>query len=109
MKKLLTLLLLAGIFAVATAQTTTSTTKAIPAKTVTKTEAKATEKAVKIENTKCPVMGNDVNPKVQTVEYKGKNYGFCCGMCPEPFKKDPEKYLKNLKKTKAKATKSERE
>lgn len=50
----------------------------------------------KIWNTICPVMGNPVDPKSPTVEYKGKIIGFCCGGCDDTFKKDPEKYLKNL-------------
>jgi len=44
----------------------------------------------------CPVMGGKVDPKMTTV-YKGKTIGFCCGACPGEFKKDPEKYMKNLK------------
>jgi len=50
----------------------------------------------KIWNTICPVMGNPVDPKAPVVEYKGKLIGFCCGGCDDTFKKDPEKYLKNL-------------
>lgn len=50
----------------------------------------------KIWNAYCPVMGEAVDPEVQTVEYKGKVIGFCCKSCIKKFKKDPEKYLKNL-------------
>jgi Cu(I)/Ag(I) efflux system membrane fusion protein len=50
----------------------------------------------KIWNTICPVMGNPVDPKSPTVEYKGKLIGFCCGGCDDKFKADPEKYMKNL-------------
>jgi membrane fusion protein, copper/silver efflux system len=50
----------------------------------------------KIWNTICPVMGNPVDPKSPTVEYKGKLIGFCCGGCDDTFKGNPEKYLKNL-------------
>ncbi len=50
----------------------------------------------KIWNAYCPVMGEPVDPEVQTVEYKGKIIGFCCKSCIKKFKKDPEKYLKNL-------------
>jgi YHS domain-containing protein len=39
---------------------------------------------------------HEIDPKV-TVEYKGKTIGFCCEDCPTEFKKDPEKYVKNLK------------
>ncbi|NPV10979.1 MAG: YHS domain-containing protein [Ignavibacteria bacterium] len=41
-------------------------------------------------------MGEPVDPEVQTVEYNGKVIGFCCKSCIKKFKKDPEKYLKNL-------------
>ena len=39
---------------------------------------------------------HEIDPKV-TVEYKGKTIGFCCEDCPAEFKKDPEKYVKDLK------------
>ncbi len=50
----------------------------------------------KIWNTICPVMGNPVDPKAPTIEYKGKLIGFCCDGCDDKFKAEPEKYLKNL-------------
>jgi YHS domain-containing protein len=43
----------------------------------------------------CPVSGGKIDPKVFT-EYQGKKVYFCCGGCIEPFKKDPEKYVKKL-------------
>ena len=48
-------------------------------------------------NKKCPISGEDVDPKGKTVTYKGKTVGFCCDDCVEKFNKDPEKYLKDLK------------
>ena len=55
------------------------------------------ESAKKPVNTKCAVMPQDeVDPKI-TVEYKGKVIGFCCPDCIPEFKKDPEKYMKDLK------------
>ena len=47
-------------------------------------------------NKVCPVMGNKINPKVGTVTYEGKAYGFCCAGCDAKFAKNPEKYSKNL-------------
>ena len=48
-------------------------------------------------NTKCPVMdGEKIDPKV-TYVYKDKTIGFCCDDCIPEFKKDPEKYMKDLK------------
>ena len=52
----------------------------------------AAEKA----QTKCPVMGWDID-KSRFVDYKGNRIYFCCASCPEEFKKDPEKYIKKLK------------
>jgi YHS domain-containing protein len=50
-----------------------------------------------IFNKKCPISGEDVDPKGKTVMYKGKKIGFCCDDCIEKFEKDPEKYMKDLK------------
>jgi len=50
---------------------------------------------------KCAVQtGNDVNIADATkhkmfADYKGNRYFFCCGGCPEEFKKNPAKYAKN--------------
>lgn len=49
-----------------------------------------------IWNKICPVMGNPVDPKAPSIEYKGKLIGFCCAGCDDQFKADPEKYIKNL-------------
>ena len=43
----------------------------------------------------CPVMGNPIDTSIY-VDYRGKRVYFCCAMCPETFKKDPQKYLKIL-------------
>jgi len=48
-----------------------------------------------IVQTKCPVMGGDINNDI-FVEYKGKKVYFCCPGCVEKFKADPEKYLSKL-------------
>lgn len=47
-------------------------------------------------NKVCPVMGEEVDEEAPTFEYKGKIYGFCCPGCDKKFKKDPERYIKNL-------------
>jgi YHS domain-containing protein len=47
-------------------------------------------------NTKCPVSGDDIDPKVTTV-YNGKTYAFCCADCVKAFNKDPEKYASKAK------------
>jgi YHS domain-containing protein len=46
--------------------------------------------------TKCPVLGGDIDKNVY-VDYEGKRIYFCCAGCPEEFKKDPAKYMKKLK------------
>jgi YHS domain-containing protein len=57
-------------------------------------------------NTVCPVMGNEVDASVKTVEYDGKNYGFCCGGCDSKFQKDPARYSRNLSKDGTKFSKT---
>lgn len=43
----------------------------------------------------CPVMGGKID-KTIFADYKGQRVYFCCSGCIEPFKKEPEKYLKKL-------------
>jgi YHS domain-containing protein len=47
-------------------------------------------------NEVCPVRGGKVQKETALVEYTDKQYGFCCPGCDSKFKKDPEKYSKNL-------------
>jgi YHS domain-containing protein len=51
---------------------------------------------VQIWNKVCPVKGEEVDTEAPTVEYNGKVIGFCCPGCDSKFRKDPEKYMKNL-------------
>lgn len=44
----------------------------------------------------CPVMHNKAS-KEYSYTYEGKTYYFCCPMCIEEFKKDPEKYISRIK------------
>jgi YHS domain-containing protein len=44
----------------------------------------------------CPVLGGNVDKNVYA-DYQGKRIYFCCQGCDAEFKKDPEKYMKNLK------------
>lgn len=48
-----------------------------------------------VGNKMCPVSGEEVTGK-HFVEYNGKRYGLCCPMCANKFKRDPEKYLKQM-------------
>jgi YHS domain-containing protein len=45
--------------------------------------------------TKCPVMGGDIDKNVYT-DYMGRRVYFCCASCIEEFLKDPGKYLKKM-------------
>jgi len=61
-------------------------------------------KAAKPINTKCPVEGGDVDPKV-TIQHEGKTIAFCCAGCDEEFKKDPAKFMAIIAKEKKEAPK----
>jgi YHS domain-containing protein len=68
--------------------------KAMMPTTAPATQASATEKPI---NKYCAVdRGNEVDPTV-TYLYQGKLIGFCCDDCIPKFKKDPDKYMKDLK------------
>ena len=55
------------------------------------------KQAVNAGNEICPVSGEKIDEKMKaTYEYEGKVYSFCCAMCIEEFKKDPEKYIKKV-------------
>ncbi|MCL4476025.1 MAG: YHS domain-containing protein [Nitrospirae bacterium] len=79
----LILLLIAGVAYAAEQENTTGQVK----------------KAEVVGNEICPVSGEKIDEKMkQTYEYKGKIYNFCCPMCIEEFKKDPEKYIEKMEK-----------
>ena len=52
-------------------------------------------KIIEVNNKKCPIMGGKVN-KNHFAIYNGYKVYFCCPGCDKDFKKDPEKYLKEL-------------
>ena len=62
----------------------------------TKTLVKEVDSNLLAWNTVCPVSGEEIDPEGTRLEYSGKVYGFCCNGCISKFKKDPEKYSKNL-------------
>jgi YHS domain-containing protein len=50
-----------------------------------------------VGNKICPVTGEKIDEKTKaTYEYNGKIYNFCCPMCIDEFKKDPQKYIKKV-------------
>jgi YHS domain-containing protein len=48
-------------------------------------------------NKYCAVKHGDAVDPTVTYLYQGKVIGFCCEDCIPDFKKDPEKYMKDLK------------
>jgi YHS domain-containing protein len=46
--------------------------------------------------TKCPVLGGNIDKNIYA-DYKGYRYYFCCKGCDVEFMKDPEKYLEKMK------------
>ncbi|MDP2939154.1 MAG: YHS domain-containing protein [Candidatus Omnitrophota bacterium] len=81
---------------------------AVSATTATESDKKAEEVGNKI----CPVMGTKIKKGEEVkYEYQGKIYNFCCPMCVDEFKKDPDKYIKKIEEEKQKeaaATTSEK-
>ncbi len=62
----------------------------------TENPAQKTE-AVNVGNKICPVSGEKIEEAAKaTYEYNGKIYNFCCSMCIDAFKQDPEKYIKKI-------------
>lgn len=60
-------------------------------------ETMGKEETVNVGNKICPVSGEQIGQEGMqpaTYEYKGKIYNFCCPMCIDSFKKNPEKYIK---------------
>lgn len=55
------------------------------------------DKPADVGNKICPVSGEEIDQKLKaTYEYKGKIYNFCCAMCIDSFKSNPEKYIKKV-------------
>jgi YHS domain-containing protein len=53
--------------------------------------------AVDAGNKICPVSNEKITDKLKaTYEYEGRIYNFCCPVCIEEFKKDPQKYIKKI-------------
>jgi len=54
-----------------------------------------------VGNEICPISGERIDKETKaTYEYEGKIYNFCCPMCIEEFKKDPDKYINKMEKQK---------
>ena len=95
LKRILVPILFFSLFLSGTslAQDTKVTKEKAKKSAVGEMKTKVAKKQV-ISNKKCPVMGEDIDASVPTVEYKGKVYGFCCKKCVKKFQDNPEKYLK---------------
>ncbi len=46
--------------------------------------------------TKCPVMGGDIDPMVSSKLSTGETIYYCCAGCDKPLREKPAKYNKNL-------------
>jgi YHS domain-containing protein len=50
-----------------------------------------------VGNKICPVTGEKIDEKTKAIyEYEGKIYNFCCPMCIDAFKNDPQKYIEKV-------------
>jgi YHS domain-containing protein len=50
-----------------------------------------------VGNKICPVSDEEIKDETKvTYEYEGKIYNFCCQMCVDEFKKDPERYIEKI-------------
>ena len=99
MKKLTTVLslaVLAGVAAFVSAEDAKDTKDATDTKqTASEPTSKPANGAI---NQFCAVeTKNKIDPNGKTYTYNGKIIGFCCPDCIDDFKKDPEKYMKDLK------------
>ncbi len=55
------------------------------------------EESINVGNKVCPVLNEKIDERNKaTYEYEGKIYNFCCPMCIDEFKKDPQKYIKKV-------------
>jgi len=61
------------------------------------TAESTSKEVVDVGNKICPVSGEKIKEEMKaTYEYEGKIYNFCCPMCIDEFKKDPEKYIQKV-------------
>jgi YHS domain-containing protein len=96
MKKMATVLSLAVLAGVAAFVSAEDTKDAGDSKQAT--TAATTKPENGAINQFCPIQkDNKIDPKGKTYTYNGKIIGFCCPDCIDDFKKDPEKYMKDLK------------
>ncbi len=57
-------------------------------------QAQAKKAPLPPSNTRCPVLGERVQPgKSPKVEVRGREYHLCCAGCGPKLKADPDKYL----------------
>ncbi|MEW6171192.1 MAG: YHS domain-containing protein [Candidatus Omnitrophota bacterium] len=72
-------------------------------------ESTTNQKAINVGNKICPVSGEKIEEKTKaTYEYQGKVYNFCCPMCIEEFKKDPQKYIEKIEQQKQAESKEQK-
>lgn len=77
-----------------TAQTQSTPHKHMETEAITSFTPK---EVLNVDNKICPVSGEKIDEKTKVAyAHEGKTYNFCCVMCIEEFKKDPEKYIKKV-------------
>ena len=89
MKKIFALVTLSFIL-LAAALSVTAYSKDKPA------DAAKKQFLIDVGNTKCPVMGGDVQKDIYCI-HEGKIYHFCCPACVPEFRKDPAKFIAKVK------------
>jgi YHS domain-containing protein len=55
----------------------------------------AGETSKESKQTICPVMAGNIDKNIYA-DYNGKRIYFCCSGCLDEFKKNPEKYIKEM-------------
>ncbi|MDZ8119021.1 efflux RND transporter periplasmic adaptor subunit [Pontiella agarivorans] len=70
--------------------------RAKPSMMSSESEESETESGTLKPQTRCPVMGGEINKDVY-VDYNGMRIYFCCAGCDGEFKADPEKYIAKMR------------
>ena len=86
----------AVVITVASCLLATGCAESAPKKAGEETPGKAAEMPALVKQTQCPVMGGEINKDIY-VDVEGKRIYLCCRGCEEAIKKEPLKYLQQMK------------
>lgn len=68
------------------------------------------EKVMEVGNKIYPISGETINEETKTTyEHEGKIYNFCCPMCIDKFRGNPEKYIADIEKQQKKAAEEQKQ